>query len=93
MRLHVGAGRELKIERQGSKQAEFLSCIDCGSLLAVRWEDDDGHAYGAVNAACLARREELADAQGASPKLFDAGAKAERWKLLWFADVSANGAR
>lgn len=87
LRLRTNAGQGLKRERQGSEQAEFLSCAACGTLLAVRWRDDDGHAYGAVNARVLARHDEFASEQGASPKLLEAAEKTARWKVLWFADV------
>lgn len=87
LRLRANAGQGFRIERQGSGQAEFLSCAACGTLLAVRWRDDDGHAHGAVNARTLARRDEFASEQGASPKLLDAATKTARWKTLWFPDV------
>ena len=75
LRLHAQTRPGLKIERQGSGQAEFLSCASCGSLLAVRWLDGDGHAYGAVNARSLTRRGGFAPGQCASPKLLEAGEK------------------
>ncbi len=93
LRLRTDAGRGLRIERQGSEQAEFLSCAACGTLLAVRWRDGDGHAYGAVNARTLVRRDEFAREQGASPKLLEAAEKTVRWKALWFADVDATADR
>ena len=87
LRLRTSAGEGLKSERQGSEQADFLSCPACGTLLAVRWQDGDGHAHGAVNARVLARRDEFASEQGASPKMLEAAEKTARWKALWFADV------
>lgn len=76
----------LRIERQGSQQAEFLSCQACGTLLVVRWQDGD-RAYGAVNALALEDYVAFGIGQAASPKRLDATQKAERWKALWFADV------
>lgn len=87
LRLRANAGQGFRIERQGSGQAEFLACAACGTLLAVRWRDGDGHAHGAVNARVLTRRDEFADEQGASPKLLEVAEKTTRWKALWFADV------
>lgn len=87
LRLQANAGQGFRVERQGSEQAEFLSCAACGTLLAVRWLDGDGRAHGAINARTLARRDEFASEQGASPKLLEAAGKTARWKALWFADV------
>lgn len=87
LRLRTNANRGLKTDRQGSEQAEFLSCDACGTLLAVRWQDDDGRVYGAVNARTLVRRAEFAGERGASPKLLEAAEKTLRWQALWFADV------
>lgn len=77
---------DLRTERQGSQQAEFLSCQACGALLAVRWQDGD-RAYGAVNARTLEDYAAFGIAQAASPKQLDAAQKTERWRGLWFADV------
>jgi len=85
--LHLRTARDLKAERQGSEQAEFLSCAACGTLLAVRWQEDSGNAHAAVNARNLARRDEFAGEQAASPKLLGAGEKTARWKALWFPEV------
>lgn len=87
LRLRANTGHGFRVERQGSGQAEFLSCEACGTLLAVRWQDGNDHVYGAVNARTLLRSDEFADEQGASPKLLEAGEKTERWKALWFAGV------
>lgn len=90
LRLRANADQGFRIERQGSGQAEFLSCAACGTLLAVRWRDGDGHAYGAVNARTLVRRDEFASEQGASPKRLEAAEKTARWQALWFADVGVD---
>ncbi|HZV37776.1 MAG TPA: aldehyde-activating protein [Pseudoxanthomonas sp.] len=88
LRLRTNAGQGFRIERQGSELAEFLSCAACGTLMAVRWQDDgDGRVYAVVNARTLSRHGELAGEQDASPKLLEAAEKTARWKALWFADV------
>ncbi|MEO0424007.1 MAG: aldehyde-activating protein [Pseudomonadota bacterium] len=69
-------------ERQGSGQAEFLSCAHCGELLAVVAPFDDGWR-GAVNARRLDDQHLLAEAQAVSPKLLDASTKRSRWGTLW----------
>ena len=86
LRMRVRSPADVRIERQGSLQAEFLSCQACGTLLVVRWQDGD-RAYGAVNARALADRAAFGAEQPASPKQLGAGQKTERWKALWFADV------
>lgn len=69
-------------ERQGSGQAQFLSCAHCGELLAVVAPFDDGWR-GAVNATQLDDQHLLAPAQAVSPKLLDASTKRSRWGTLW----------
>jgi hypothetical protein len=86
LRIRPRSPAGLRTDRQGSQQAEFLSCDACGTLLAVVWKDG-GHAYAAVNARALGDRGEFGVEQAASPWLPDAARKAARWKALWFADV------
>jgi hypothetical protein len=72
--------------RQGSAQAEFLLCTRCGVLTAVLYKDA-GRTYAAVNArACDATG--FGAEQSVSPKKLAPGQKSERWRALWFPDVS-----
>lgn len=75
-------------ERQGDERADFLRCADCGALLAVVFDTDDG-TFGAVNARCLDadRAGEFGEAIIVSPRRLSAGEKTARWRQLWTPDV------
>jgi hypothetical protein len=79
--------RECGTYRQGSANADFLLCRNCGVLVGVCYRSN-GRLYAAVNAAILANREEFGKAQTASPKLLSAAEKTRRWQDIWFSDVS-----
>lgn len=86
--LSIRSQEPLQHQRQGSEQAEFLSCASCADLVAVVFQSQDG-LRGALNIALardstLAAEIELAAAQTASPQLLNAEQKRERWLALWF---------
>ncbi len=72
----------LKKLKQGSRQAQFLSCVNCDSVVAVVFLFESGHR-GAVNAALLNEKRLLQQAVTASPKLLDPIEKVERWQQFW----------
>lgn len=76
-------GGRLHRFRQGSEQAEFLSCQDCGVLVAVIARDDAGHLIGAANRNAFDARSELADEMSGSPRMLAAEVKLARWSQLW----------
>lgn len=82
----VGAASSLHTYVQGSQQARFLLCAECGVLLAVVYEEGP-QRYGALNLRCLDAQAEFAAAQTASPQKLSAQQKTERWKQLWVAGV------
>ena len=67
--------------RQGGAGARFLLCRDCGVLVAVVHEGDDG-LRGAVNARCLDDAR-LPDAVAVSPQRLSPDEKRARWTTLW----------
>ena len=69
--------------RQGSGQAEFLFCGDCGVLVAVVCQDETGALRGAVNRNSFDQRHLLGAETVASPQLLAAEAKLARWSQLW----------
>ena len=87
MRVLIADPRVLVRYRQGSGQAEFLICGDCGVLMAVCCEDQ-GRRFGAVNAMVLDQVAGVAAAVVASPQKLGAEDKRGRWKSLWFPKVS-----
>jgi hypothetical protein len=73
--------------RQGSGQAEFLSCGNCGVLIGAFY-NDGARLYAAVNAGCLSGGKLFAAEQPASPGLLSADEKTARWRSLWFGNVN-----
>ena len=72
--------------RQGSGQAEFVLCRNCGVLVGVMCLGE-GRLYGAVNVRAVDGAVRFADEQTVSPQKLSADAKAERWQQVWFANV------
>ena len=68
--------------RQGSAQAEFLLCRDCGVLVAVIARDG-GRLLGAVNRNAFDQRDALVAETVVSPQRLAAETKLERWSQLW----------
>lgn len=68
--------------RQGSENATFLLCRDCGVLVAVVF-DDDGRRFGAVNSRCLEGDALFGPLQTVSPQRLTAEEKKRRWATLW----------
>jgi hypothetical protein len=73
----------LRRYRQGSGQAEFLFCADCGVLVAVVARTGDGGWLGAANRNAFDERDAFAAEAGVSPRQLDPGAKLSRWTQLW----------
>ena len=69
--------------RQGSGQAEFLFCADCGVLVAVEARTGDGRWLGAANRNAFDGREACAAETTVSPRRLGPEAKLSRWTQLW----------
>lgn len=69
--------------RQGSGQAEFLFCGQCGVLVAVVCADEAGVLRGALNRNSFDLRDRLGNEAVASPQLLAADAKLARWSQVW----------
>lgn len=81
--LRITASERLRRYRQGSAQAEFLVCGNCGVLVAVVCAGDDGALRGAVNRNSFDERELLGAEVAASPQQLTPEAKLARWSQLW----------
>ena len=82
--LHIHASAtKLQRYRQGSGQAEFLLCRDCGVLVAVVARTGDGRLLGAVNRNAFDQREAFAEETIVSPQRLAADAKLARWSQVW----------
>ncbi len=73
--------------RQGSGQAEFLVCAQCGVLAAV-FHRSGANLHAAVNAKAVEGGIEFGPEQTVSPKKLAPGDKARRWQEVWFSKVS-----
>jgi hypothetical protein len=75
--------------RQGSGQAEFLICTNCGVLVGVLYQSE-GRLYGAANAKAIQGGKGFGPEQPVSPKTLSADAKASRWLDVWFSRVAVS---
>ena len=82
LQIHAGTAK-LQRYRQGSGQAEFLLCRDCGVLVAVIAQGDDGRLFGAVNRNAFDQRDAFVTETVVSPQRLAAETKLERWSHLW----------
>ena len=76
-------GARLRRYRQGSGQAEFLLCAECGVLVGVMARTEDGRLLGAGNRNAFDGREAFAGETTVSPQQLGPEAKLARWSLLW----------
>jgi hypothetical protein len=68
--------------KQGSNQAEFLTCSGCQQVVAATINLID-EAKGAVNVNLLAEQDLLQPAEPISPKQLNPQEKLLRWQQLW----------
>ncbi len=68
--------------KQGSEQAQFLSCVNCEQLVAVVSEID-GELRGAINAECLNDSSLMAKPISVNPQSLNPSEKRERWAQNW----------
>ena len=76
-------GSRLRRYRQGSGQADFLLCAECGVLVAVVARADDGRLLGAANRNAFDGRAAFMAETTVSPQQLDAATKLARWTQLW----------
>jgi hypothetical protein len=82
LRIRVADGK-LQRYRQGSGQAEFLVCRNCGTLVAVIARTGDGHLLGAANRNAFDARASFGEQAVVSPQQLAPDAKLARWTQLW----------
>ena len=80
--LDISSSISLFHTKQGSKQAEFLSCVNCEQVVAVVTRIN-GELRGAVNALCLFDSDDIASTVAISPKALSADEKNQRWNDIW----------
>lgn len=89
-KLIISSREALLKVRQGSEQAEFLTCPNCNSVVAAALSPELSSALesksdtlAAVNATLLNEHKRLATAVVASPKLLSPEEKNQRWQQVW----------
>ena len=80
--LRVQSAQPLHEDHQGSGQACFYSCNQCGDLVAVGCEIG-GRTLGTINATLLDDAENLPEALVVSPKQLAPEEKLARWGQVW----------
>jgi hypothetical protein len=87
LRIQVGNAQEVTRFRQGSNTAEMLLCRSCGVLIGALYREGE-HLFGTLNFKALDSRASFGPEQSVSPKTLSADAKVQRWRELWFPNVS-----
>jgi hypothetical protein len=75
---------------QGSQLAEFVLCRNCGVLIGAVFRSE-GQLYAAVNVSMVDVPSRFGERQIVSPKQLTATEKPQRWRSLWFPEVSVTG--
>ncbi|PRC94664.1 GFA family protein [Solimicrobium silvestre] len=87
LRIHVNDEHNFGKYRQGSEVADFLLCRNCGVLVAVTFQSE-GQLYATLNSKVIDGEAHFGMEKTASPKMLAENQKTERWKKLWFSNVS-----
>ncbi|BDX05351.1 hypothetical protein MACH26_08720 [Planctobacterium marinum] len=80
--LEIHCTKAPKMVRQGSQQADFISCAQCAEVVAVILDKGDAK-LGAVNSTMLDNGQDCKEPQTASPQKLSAEDKARRWSKIW----------
>jgi hypothetical protein len=87
VRLQIKDAHQLGKYRQGSGIAECIICRNCGVLVGVVYEDN-GRLYAGINSKVIDGNPGFSEEVPVSPKTLPDDKKVERWKDIWFANVS-----
>jgi hypothetical protein len=82
--LLIKSTADLVVKKQGSNQAEFLTCHKCQEVIAVSVKLVEKR-IGALNSNILDSDLNLKAAEVVSPKMLRPSEKLARWKALWSA--------
>lgn len=81
-KLNICTNLELDIQKQGSDQAEFLTCPMCKDVISASIQIEDNR-IGALNASLLDECSSLKTATIVSPQKLSAQEKLSRWQTFW----------
>jgi hypothetical protein len=88
--IQIKDPQESSTYRQGSEQAEFFLCRNCGVLVVVLYQGSQ-RLYATVNVKALDSTVKFGAEQAVSPKKLSADEKASRWQGIWFSNVRIHG--
>jgi hypothetical protein len=91
LRIQITAAGQVNRFRQGSNTAEMLLCRQCGVLVGALYQEEH-RLFGTLNANALDCRTAFGPEQCVSPKSLAADQKVQRWRDIWFANVSLTAA-
>lgn len=91
IKIKINQPGETTLFRQGDNLVELLICKICGVLVTVTYTGNNSF-IGGLNSKTLVNRSSLPPCQTASPKLLSASQKVERWKEIWFPEISIDRA-
>ena len=87
LRIRVQDPAQLGKYRQGSDTAECLLCSRCGVLVGVVYSSGEG-TFGAINERAIDGEVRFSAETPVSPRKLAVGDKVERWKKVWFRNVT-----
>jgi len=87
--LKIQTVTPLKVIKQGSNQASFLTCAYCQTVIAACIQSTNS-AIGALNAKLLSSFSSLQEPTIVSPKSLGAKEKVFRWQSNW-GNIKING--
>jgi hypothetical protein len=87
LRIRIADKNEVNQYQHGSKTAAFLVCRKCGVFVAVTYTEDKT-VYAGINSNTIMENNQFGKKELVSPKKLSAGDKVDRWKKIWFPNVS-----
>lgn len=73
--------------RQGNGLADCILCRNCGVLIAIAFQSS-GQLYATINTKVINGDVHFGEEVRVSPKRLSDSEKIERWKEIWFANVT-----
>ena len=87
LRISVAEPQLLGVYHQGSGSADCLVRTRCGVLVGIAYSEA-GRLFATLNSRIIDSEARFADPLVVSPRTLTAAEKVERWRALWFADVT-----
>ena len=85
--IQIKNPNEIVKYKNGSGIADFITCKLCGVFVAVTYTLDE-QLLGSLNSRTLVNVSDLPKPNNISPKLLPDTDKIDRWKHIWFQNVT-----